>query len=301
MVVQWLEFTSPIYEQLYWEHFTRAYLRMDRYVCIVNIFFALAWITRIWRVNPWYDTLACAIYMCLHICQFVITWREHSFYLRHRHTIVTIDRITSSIFLAQGQWRLIKLSGLTHDWDAVVANVLGFGTATMLAWHAIMHRLPYNRNLALSLLQFCLLVGTNGMIVDAMHTEFGHKLEAGADTVNGYAYAATSAFGASWPRFSGTFYFAVLFCGARQLIAFFYIAWFMYTMEASHRRAFLMQYDIDPDTCGFSHATRFDAGFLVANVLVVTGTMTNDLLGLYEYQPQFQRWQPSAVVANITS
>ena len=79
--------------------------------------------------------------------------------------------------VAQGQWRLIKLSGITHDWDAVIANVLGLGTATMLAWHALNHRLPFNRSLALSLLQFCLLIGTNGLIVDAMRTEWPDKLE----------------------------------------------------------------------------------------------------------------------------
>lgn len=79
--------------------------------------------------------------------------------------------------IPQGQWRLIKLSGITHDWDAIVANVLGLGTATMLAWHAINHRLPFNRSLALSLLQFCLLVGTNGLIVDAMRTEWSDKLK----------------------------------------------------------------------------------------------------------------------------
>lgn len=80
----------------------------------------------------------------------------------------------------QGQWRLIKLSGITHDWDAVIANVLGLGTATMLAWHALNHRLPFNRSLALSLLQFCLLIGTNGLIVDAMRTEWPDKLEVSA-------------------------------------------------------------------------------------------------------------------------
>lgn len=82
------------------------------------------------------------------------------------------------LYCVQGQWRLIKLSGITHDWDAIVANVLGLGTATMLAWHAINHRLPFNRSLALSMLQFCLLVGTNGLMVDAMRTEWSDKLKA---------------------------------------------------------------------------------------------------------------------------
>ncbi len=88
--------------------------------------------------------------------------------------------LMSWLCVVQGQWRLIKLSGITHDWDAVIANVLGLGTATMLAWHALNHRLPFNRSLALSLLQFCLLVGTNGLIVDAMRTEWPDKLEASA-------------------------------------------------------------------------------------------------------------------------
>lgn len=70
---------------------------------------------------------------------------------------------------------------------------------------------------------------------------------------------------------------------ALQLIAFFYVNWFIYKLEHGHRRAFLLQYQIDPDTCGFSHATSFDIAFLISNVLVVTGTMTNELLDLYEY------------------
>lgn len=67
-----------------------------------------------------------------------------------------------------------------------------------------------------------------------------------------------------------------------QLVAFFYVIWFTYRMEYGHRRAFLLQYQIDPDTCGFSHATYFDVAFLATNVLVITGTMTNELLDLYE-------------------
>lgn len=69
---------------------------------------------------------------------------------------------------------------------------------------------------------------------------------------------------------------------ALQLIAFFYVVWFVYRMEHGHRRAFLLQYQIDPDTCNFSHATYFDVAFLAANVVVITGTMTSELLDLYE-------------------
>lgn len=260
----------------------------------------------------------------------------------------------------QGQWRLIKLSGITRDWDAVIANVLGLGTATMLAWHALNHRLPFNRSLALSLLQFCLLIGTNGLIVDAMRTEWPEKLEArvllhmhvkcimqhinasvrgllllfehyaqvsssqqcfwqaGADKANGFG---RHIFGKAWPRISGLpillYSFAVLVrytnclhCSclrdrkhlqrgdmhwvahgvdlmifgylALQLIAFFYVVWFVYRMEHGHRRAFLLQYQIDPDTCNFSNATYYDVLFLAANVMVITGTMTHELLELYE-------------------
>jgi hypothetical protein len=68
---------------------------------------------------------------------------------------------------------------------------------------------------------------------------------------------------------------------ALQLIAFFYVVWFVYRMEHGHRRAFLLQYQIDPDTCNFSHATHFDVAFLAANVMVITGTMTSELLDLY--------------------
>ena len=100
----------------------------------------------------------------------------------------------------QGQWRLIKLSGLTKDWDAVVANVLGFGTATMLAWHAIMHRLPYNRSLAMTLIQFCLLVGTNGLIVDAMHTDFGDKLSVSAPHLSDLFFFVCDAVPAHMPQ-----------------------------------------------------------------------------------------------------
>ena len=140
----------------------------------------------------------------------------------------------------------------------------------------------------------------------------------GADKANGLgAYI----FGKAWPSISGAAYFAILFCGARQardgvvltvqeqghlqlslcivlssslwkltrigflalqLIAFFYVVWFVYRMEHGHRRAFLLQYHIDPDTCNFSHATYFDVAFLAANVMVITGTMTSELLDLYQ-------------------
>lgn len=148
------------------------------------------------------------------------------------------------------------------------------------------------------------------------------QLQIGADKANGLG---SYVLGAAWPRFSGAAYFAIFFCGARQvrlcvqacvsliskmptssntgptevlsaticncdahgssavqLIAFFYVTWFIHRMEHGHRRAFLLQYQIDPDTCGFSHATNFDVVFLATNVLVITGTMTNELLDLYE-------------------
>jgi hypothetical protein len=50
---QWLEFSSPVYEQLYQEHFARAYQSTDFYICIVNLFFGLSWVVRVWRINPW--------------------------------------------------------------------------------------------------------------------------------------------------------------------------------------------------------------------------------------------------------
>jgi hypothetical protein len=51
--VQWLEFSSPVYEQLYQEHFARAYQSTDFCICIVNFFFGLSWVVRVWRINPW--------------------------------------------------------------------------------------------------------------------------------------------------------------------------------------------------------------------------------------------------------
>lgn len=50
---QWLEFSSPVYEQLYQKHFARAYQSTDFYICIVNLFFGLSWVVRVWRINPW--------------------------------------------------------------------------------------------------------------------------------------------------------------------------------------------------------------------------------------------------------
>lgn len=55
--VQWLEFSSPVYEQLYQEHFARAYHNTDFYITIVNFFFGLSWVVRVWRINPWWVAL----------------------------------------------------------------------------------------------------------------------------------------------------------------------------------------------------------------------------------------------------
>ncbi len=40
-----------------------------------------------------------------------------------------------------------------------------------------MHRLPFNRSLGMLLLQFCIIVGTNGMFVQPMQRYFGDNLE----------------------------------------------------------------------------------------------------------------------------
>lgn len=42
-----------MYEQLYQEHFARAYSNTDYYITIVNFFFGLSWVVRVWRINPW--------------------------------------------------------------------------------------------------------------------------------------------------------------------------------------------------------------------------------------------------------
>lgn len=42
-----------MYEQLYWEHFARAYHKNDLYVCLVNVLFGAAWVGRVWSINPW--------------------------------------------------------------------------------------------------------------------------------------------------------------------------------------------------------------------------------------------------------
>lgn len=50
------------------------------------------------------------------------------------------------------------------------------GTAANLAWHAALHRLPFNRSLAMLLLHFCMMIGTNGLLVQPMQHGFSDNL-----------------------------------------------------------------------------------------------------------------------------
>ncbi len=50
---QWLEFSSPAVEKLYWDYFAQSWVQVDKNVSLLYIFFGSTFLHRIWAYNPW--------------------------------------------------------------------------------------------------------------------------------------------------------------------------------------------------------------------------------------------------------
>eukprot|EP00208_Stichococcus_sp_RCC1054_P006818 CAMPEP_0206144936 /NCGR_PEP_ID=MMETSP1473-20131121/25910_1 /ASSEMBLY_ACC=CAM_ASM_001109 /TAXON_ID=1461547 /ORGANISM="Stichococcus sp, Strain RCC1054" /LENGTH=294 /DNA_ID=CAMNT_0053540963 /DNA_START=327 /DNA_END=1211 /DNA_ORIENTATION=- len=269
------------------------WVRVDKNVFVLYIFFGATWVHRVWAHTPLWDTGYVMCYMAVHLILYFMARGMHPWYIKHRHTIVTTDRFFASLTMLQGQWRQIHVCAIDGDWGSVLTFVMGMGSGSQLLWHAALHPLPFNRALFMLLLQFCVQIGTNGQFVQPMQREFGDKLTGTADKINA---AGSAVLGNYWPPISGTAYFAVLFLGTRQVAWFFATMWFLYRVEREHRLKFLKRHGIEPETCGFSQATRFDFSFLIVNVLVVTAAMSHDLLVLYDYHGLGGKLYPSLLL-----
>lgn len=64
-----------------------------------------------------------------------------------------------------------------------------------------------------------------------------------------------------------------------QVAWFFATMWFLYRVEREHRLKFLKRHGIEPETCGFSQATRFDFSFVVCHLPLLTYTTIYACLG----------------------
>lgn len=50
--LQWMEFSSPVFEKLYWEYFMETWVRVDKNVFVLYIFFGATWVHRVWAHTP---------------------------------------------------------------------------------------------------------------------------------------------------------------------------------------------------------------------------------------------------------